>query len=145
MSLCDARVHSILIFRIRFHLTSCVCGCHVSILPPAPPSLPPATPPSLPPPSSLLPPSLLSSSLPLPLFPSFTLSLFPPLPLPVSLSLSPSLPHHKAETKSGHLIGQSLEIIVVVSSDRDEAAFASYHKEMPCPASSPSRGALLPL
>ena len=34
---------------------------------------------------------------------------------------------------------QSLEI-VVVSSDRDEAAFASYHKEMPCPASSPSRG-----
>jgi hypothetical protein len=41
-------------------------------------------------------------------------------------------------------MGQSLEI-VVVSSDRDEAAFASYHKEMPCPASSPSRGALLPL
>ena len=36
-------------------------------------------------------------------------------------------------------MGQSLEI-VVVSSDRDEAAFASYHKEMPCPASSPSRG-----
>ena len=35
-------------------------------------------------------------------------------------------------------MGQSLEI-VVVSSERDEA-FASYHKEMPCPASSPSRG-----
>ena len=30
--------------------------------------------------------------------------------------------------------------IVVVSSDGDEAAFASYHKDMPCPASSPSRG-----
>ena len=27
-----------------------------------------------------------------------------------------------------------------MSSDCDEAAFASYHKEMPCPASSPSRG-----
>ena len=27
-----------------------------------------------------------------------------------------------------------------MSSDGDEAAFASYHKEMPCPASSPSRG-----
>ena len=101
MSLCDARVYSILIFRIRFHLTSCVCGCHVSILPPAPPSLPPATPPSLPPPSllpppsSLLPPpSFLPLSIPPSLPPSFPLSLFhsfPPLP-PVSLPLSPSLP-----------------------------------------------------
>jgi hypothetical protein len=41
-------------------------------------------------------------------------------------------------------MGQSLEI-VVVSSDRDEAAFVSYDKEMPFPASSQSRGTLLPL
>ena len=53
-------------------------------------------------------------------------------------------PAHERYTPAVSLPQLTLEI-VVVSSDRDEAAFASYHKEMPCPASSPSRGALLPL